>query len=384
MCRKNGEHGQNVVDAQWLRFQCMCDTCRQPSSNQRMLDCADIPEDISICKATIVDGNRLSVRWAEDAHDGWIGLDWLYDAVHYRELPITPFQQNQKLPRIDDHRLLIGSRTDKTHATLAKLQFYNHLLLDGFCIVSGLPTTEGTVKSFVEDVFALPVQKTIYGEIFDVLSTPNPINVAYSNAELKPHIDLVYYESPPGLQLLHCLRFDETVEGGESTLVDGIFAAEEMIRRYPQEAEILINTPATFEKIHFNRDLPVWMRYSRPHIAVDANKKVTSVFWAPQFEGPLRATQDVISKYYSAYRKFARLIHDPSVKIQFRLQPGEVLVFNNRRMLHGRNAFTTSSGLRHFQGCYVHIDEFKSQAQVSLKKAGKSISVPHVANQSCF
>ena len=34
-----------------------------------------------------------------------------------------------------------------------------------------------------------------------------PINIAYSGVKLIPHMDLVYYESPPGLQLLHCLRF---------------------------------------------------------------------------------------------------------------------------------------------------------------------------------
>lgn len=50
------------------------------------------------------------------------------------------------------------------------------------------------------------VQNTIYGEVFDVVSTNKPINVAYSNASLIYHMDLMYYESPPGLQFLHCLR----------------------------------------------------------------------------------------------------------------------------------------------------------------------------------
>ena len=39
-----------------------------------------------------------------------------------------------------------------------------------------------------------PVQTTIYGDIFDVLSSPNPINIAYSTEELGWHMDLMYYE----------------------------------------------------------------------------------------------------------------------------------------------------------------------------------------------
>ena len=32
-----------------------------------------------------------------------------------------------------------------------------------------------------------------------------------------------------------------------------------------------------------------------------------------------------------------------------RLEPGEMMTFNNRRMLHGRNLFKQNGGLRHLQ-----------------------------------
>ena len=32
-----------------------------------------------------------------------------------------------------------------------------------------------------------------------------------------------------------------------------------------------------------------------------------------------------------------------------RLEPGEMMTFNNRRMLHGRNSFKQNGGLRHLQ-----------------------------------
>ena len=51
-----------------------------------------------------------------------------------------------------------------------------------------------------------PVQKTIYGEEFDVKVDPNPINIAYADIPLPFHMDLIYYEAPPGLQFLHCIK----------------------------------------------------------------------------------------------------------------------------------------------------------------------------------
>jgi hypothetical protein len=47
----------------------------------------------------------------------------------------------------------------------------------------------------------------------------------------------------------------------------------------------------------------------------------------------------------------------------FRLRPGDTLVFNNRRMLHGRTAFISSSPTsnRFLHGCYLNIDEFASR-----------------------
>ena len=57
-------------------------------------------------------------------------------------------------------------------------------------------------------------------------SEPEAINIAYTNVGLAPHVDLMYLESPPGLQFLHCVRFDEDVKGGESTLVDVFHVAE--------------------------------------------------------------------------------------------------------------------------------------------------------------
>jgi hypothetical protein len=118
----------------------------------------------------------------------------------------------------------------------------------GWCLVRHTPITREAVIDLANRIAA--VQPTIYGHSFDVKvrmpafrlpvnsrflhpstfmmfqDTKDPINIAYSNASLDLHMDLAYYESPPGLQLLHCLRFDDDVQGGLSQLLDGFRVAE--------------------------------------------------------------------------------------------------------------------------------------------------------------
>lgn len=50
------------------------------------------------------------------------------------------------------------------------------------------------------------IQETIYGTLFDVIGKEQPVNLAYGFSDLNFHMDLLYYESPPGIQMLHCVR----------------------------------------------------------------------------------------------------------------------------------------------------------------------------------
>jgi gamma-butyrobetaine dioxygenase len=115
----------------------------------------------------------------------------------------------------------------------------------------------------------------------------NPINIAYTNAGLDLHMDLAYYESPPGIQMLHCLQNDQAViEGGESMLLDVHHCAELLRAEDPEAFRVLCEVPATFVKDHLERVHPAQMFYRRPHFALDrASGDVAAVFWSPNFEG---------------------------------------------------------------------------------------------------
>jgi len=73
---------------------------------------------------------------------------------------------------------------------------------------------------------------------------------------------------------------------------------------------------------------------------VDADGELLGVTWSPMFEGALICSVNDMELYHKAHTEFLRLIEEGqfanSHTVRKRLEPGQCLVFNNRRMLHGR------------------------------------------------
>ena len=56
-----------------------------------------------------------------------------------------------------------------------------------------------------------------------------------------------------------------------------------------------------------------------------------------------------MTAWYRAHDQFVRILRDPRHHFTFRIGAGDVLVYDNHRMLHGRTAF---SGARWVRGVY--------------------------------
>jgi gamma-butyrobetaine dioxygenase len=50
--------------------------------------------------------------------------------------------------------------------------------------------------------------------------------------------------------------------------------------------------------------------------------------------------------------------------MRFRLSPGELMAFDNRRVLHGRAGFDPDSGSRLLRGCYGEREELESRLRI--------------------
>ena len=81
------------------------------------------------------------------------------------------------------------------------------------------------------------------------------------------------------------------------------------------------------------------------------------------------ADEGVQRRYYEARRAFAAVLLDwrRNRAVRHRLQPGECFIWNQVRVLHGRDAFQEEEpGTRSLHGCYCNIDDFGSAARYVL------------------
>ena len=79
---------------------------------------------------------------------------------------------------------------------------------------------------------------------------------------------------------------------------------------------------------------------------------------------PLPTDRADTAPFYRAYRAFVDLLDCGDSAIEITLQPGELVAFDNRRVLHGRSAYH-STERRHLQGCYIDIDAVRSAARLA-------------------
>jgi hypothetical protein len=361
----------------------------------------------------------LCVSWVrnDESFVSYYDTSWLkacrYDADALRDHREQTEITSERALRHDSTLFSIGyeqviADQDSDDARFALL---HAVLRDGAALVINTPSDDTEPASPVASLgCALAGSLShghLYGDTFHVKTSSNANNIAYTSVPLPPHQDLAYYQSAPGLQLLHCVN-NRGVRGGESTLIDAVAAANEFRRLAPDLFQALATCEATFIKQREGAD----MVYFRPHIH-DSNGNVTSVHWSPPFEGPLKIAADDLEGYYVAYAAFESMLDNslpPNVHLPIsdalrealrgyankytweqQLQPGEALVFNNQRMLHGRRGFALEGdakapGDRHLAGCYTNMEETLSEYRLlrreRLRSAGKVMPVPNAGNGS--
>ena len=296
--------------------------------------------------------------------------------------------------------------------------FLNDFVKYGFMLLKGVPAREGEILN-LPSLFDGYVRETNYGPTFDVVAKKNPNNLAYTNLAVTPHTDNPYRNPVPSIQILHCLKNE--CEGGLTGLVDGFIAAEK-IRQ-------LCSTPNTKNYFHLlssyfvpyeyhnpaydamkdddiidmesnsNGGIPeqnnmhfvynqqsAYLRHRQPIIELDDRGKVIAVSFnnrsasAFDFPSSLGEENSLMTDFYSAYRTFAQVIFDDKMQFNIKMQPGDAIIFDNRRVLHARtsftyNAFGKESSPRHLQGCYSDKDAVFSKYLLMMEELGESTYV---------
>lgn len=219
---------------------------------------------------------------------------------------------------------------------------------DGVAIVKNMPTQPGELKNFAERLFgyALP---TAYGQTFTIQARSDPNNLAYSSLGLQLHTDLPYYQVPPPIQLFHCIQQAHT--GGGNIFADGIGAAEKLRATEPELFARLAARP-----VQFQDSTPTWeLHAEHPTIELSKGGEVSRVHFNERARDSWHQWQrsddlEETDKFYLALSKYEELLEDPKEALRITLEPGEMSVIDNWRLLHSRDAF---AGERWLEGGYI-------------------------------
>ncbi len=230
----------------------------------------------------------------------------------------------------------------------------------GFVIINNLPIKNNCIVNFANSIGN--IRPTNFGEFFNVKSIPSPNDLAYTSLPLSPHTDNPYRKPVPCIQLLHCIQNE--VSGGLSTLVDGFKVANYLKKFHPDYFKVLTKIKVKFRFIDRN----VVLENEGELIELDDKKNLKQIRFSTRLDYVPILKKNELELYYKARKKISDLYNSNKFKIEFKLKPGDLLMMDNHRLLHGRTAYDANEGKRFLQGCYIDYDSSEGKFRHLMRK----------------
>ncbi len=335
----------------WLRDN--CPTAHDKDSRHRMFNILKVSEDINPKNYSVKEDGKLEIEWSEGDHTSYYDPNWLREncyTIKNKQKYVSPYklwdsslQKNLKSIQID-HDEIINS--DEGLVKWLELLHYT-----GIAIVKNAPIEKNSALKVLNRISH--TRETFFNTPFEVINIPKPNNSAYTAHALRNHMDLPWFENPPGYQFLHCLI--NSAKGGDSSAVDAFAVADYLRNNEKDTFDILVNTPLKFRDKDYTQEA-VRSVYGTA-ISLTKDGDYNDIRYSIATLDALDCHPDIMDSVYKAHHRFGNLLHDDKFQINFRLEPGDIFSFNNRRLLHGRTEFDPNSGHRHLQGYYMDRDE---------------------------
>ena len=335
----------------WLRDN--CPTAHDKDSRHRMFNILEVSTSIEPKTCKINNEGKLEIEWSEGNHISYYDQEWLRNncyTINNNKKYNSPYQlwdyslqKNLESIRID-HDEIINSEE-------GLIKWLELLHYKGIAIVKNAPTEKESAFKVLNRISH--TRETFFKTPFEVVNIPKPNNSAYTAHALRNHMDLPWFENPPGYQFLHCLI--NSAEGGDSSAVDAFEVADYLRKNEKEIFDTLINVSFKFkDKDYTQKSI---RGYHAPAISLTKDNDYNDIRFSVATMDVLDCNPNLMEKVYKAHHRFGKLLHDDKFQIKFRLTPGDIFSFNNRRVLHGRTAFNPNSGHRHLQGYYIDRDE---------------------------
>ncbi len=343
--------------ARWLRNACRCAACGDTRTGLRWMSFAELPRAPGLARSDLVArGARLAVVW-DDGHESAFDAGWLRRWAY--DLPETAAAR-RALPRLWRANLT-EELASFPHAALreggeaALFALLQALCDDGLVRLRGAPLRPEATAEIAARLG--PLRETSYGRVQDLVSKPDPKVAGQTARAQVPHTDEPFRYSPPGVLLFHCLA-DAGGGAGASLMVDGFRIAEDLRAEAPDAFELLASHQIAFERHHPGE---VALQAEARVFSRDATGRVCGVRFNDRCIGPQTWPFPVMPELLDALADLSRRVQDPANQARIALEPGDVLIFDNQRVLHGRTAFERSAGARHLRSCHLDRDGVHSR-----------------------
>ncbi len=345
---------RRVLHPLWLRERCPCRTCRDVRTGQRLLDSWALPLNTAVTQVRAM-GAIVEIVF-DDGHTAPFSL-WELEAA------VAP-----PGPRGDDLVLWSADLAPLPEAdwpVLAEDDAALHAMLEAlrrhaFVLVRNLPVEMDAVGALAGRIG--PMRITNWGGIADVKAVPDAYDLTMTTRALEPHTDNPYRDPVPGFIFLHCLV--NNADGGDSMLTDGFRVAETLRRDDPDAFAVLTGLRLRYRYT----DADTVLDNRGPLIELDADGRVCQVRLSNRTDAVDAEDADTLDRFYRSRHRFAALVNDPALQRHLKLGPGDVLVMDNRRLLHGRAAYRPGTGHRHMRQCYMDRDTVDSRRKVLARR----------------
>ena len=249
-----------------------------------------------------------------------------------------------------------GGIPSYTFQTLGDLETIFEIQLSirdfGIARIQNVPVESGVVATVAEHFG--PIHVNNYGRVFDVKTQTNLTLGSNTGEYLGPHTDESYRHAAPGITFFHCLSASSD-NGGESILVDG-FKAAEILKQIDRESfDVLCRVPVFFQRLALPEED---MQSHRRIITVDIDGDVEGIRFTDRTIPPQDLPEELMEPVYKAIKAFWKIVNSEELKFVHLMRPGDLHIFDNQRVLHGRTAFDPTTSNRHLQQCSVNRDEF--------------------------
>lgn len=352
-----GDEHKSLFHYIWLRDACFSAESGNPKAGKKKFRIIDVPLDIVPRSVRLSETNSIEIIWEQDGHTSLYEGEWLRDHCYSKEERLSRRPQP----------ILWDSHLDKDKLKVPydgvlnnesdRLRLFQTIKDYGICIVQNVPPQRGELEKFAGSIG--PIIENDFGPIFEIIVKPDEkgVSVANSQKALVPHTDDPYRESPPGIIFFHCLAAN-TDGGGQSIFVD-MFSIAKILREQDPEGFALLTRYEQSFQTQKTGELDITA--SSPIFSLNSFGEVKAVRVSNLFAAPFDLPEETVEPFYKAYRKFMQLYMDSQYWFSIGLRPGDLAIFDNYRVLHGRTAINVVNQKRHLCQCYLARDYIYSQ-----------------------